>query len=456
MEASCELKAGTERPAQVGKKTAVRSADEVIPTAKTHSWFGVIWIIYLIDYADRFAISAVLPAIQQEFALNDAQLGLMSGSLFLGLALLAVPCGFAVDRYSRTYMITLMTLVWSAATWGTGMAKSFGALVFARVLVGAGEAGYNPAGYALISAWYPQRLRGTMVGLFNMAQPLGVGLGIMLAGHLAADFGWRAVFGVLALPGVVLALLMLFAPDYKTRKVEPDGSRSVKPGLGDTLRYIAGNRTLQLIYLAQLPIAMYIMACAIWGPTLFVRQYGLSLAESASMVGIITIVAGFGAVVGGWYSDRISRGNPGARVTVCLLYLAVPLAFHSVTFIGSMVGTPLAVVVASFCFGQFFAAANWGTLVAASLDQSPPPYRASCQSFLPMFQAIAALLAGIVSGLLSNQLGLPMTLEILLVAGMLTAILLLRAARRHYDADYQSQQRLGKFTLDLGGVNTAD
>jgi hypothetical protein len=73
-----------------------------------------------------------------------------------------------------------------------------------------------------------------------------------------------------------------------------------------------------------------------------------------------------------------------------------------------------------------------------------------------MFQAIAALLAGIVSGLLSNQLGLPMTLEVLLVAGMLTAILLLRAARRHYDADYQSQQRLGKFTLDLGGANTAD
>ncbi len=94
--------------------------------ASRHGWFSLIWIIYLVDYADRFAVSAVLPAIQQEFSLNDAQLGLMSGSLFLGLAILAVPCGLAVDRFSRKYMISLMTVVWSVATWLTGQAASFG------------------------------------------------------------------------------------------------------------------------------------------------------------------------------------------------------------------------------------------------------------------------------------------------------------------------------------------
>ena len=244
-----------------------------VQTNTKHGWFAVIWVIYLIDCADRFAISAVLPAIKEEFALSDTQLGLMSGILFLGLAVLAVPCGLAVDRFSRKYMITLMTLVWSVATWSTGLAQSYGGLLAARVLVGAGEAGYNPAGYALIAAWYPQRLRGTMVGLFNMAQPLGVGMGLILAGHLAAQFGWRAVFGVLALPGIVLALVMLFAPDYKTRKVDSGDTKTVKPGLVETLSYITGNRTLQLIYLAQLPISVYIMTCGIWAPTFFVRQY---------------------------------------------------------------------------------------------------------------------------------------------------------------------------------------
>lgn len=147
------------------------------------------------------------------------------GSLFLDLALLAVPCGLAVDRFSRKYMIALMTLLWSAATWSTGLARSYTELVLARVLVGAGEAGYNPAGYALIAAWYPARVRGTMVGLFNAAQPIGVSVGVIAAGYLAASYGWRAVFGVLAIPSILLALAMLFAPDYKVRKIaQPEHS----------------------------------------------------------------------------------------------------------------------------------------------------------------------------------------------------------------------------------------
>lgn len=440
------LKVTRAPPANLSSNAA---PEQFRPPRARHRWFAVIWFIYLIDYADRFAISAVLPAIQEEFALTDTQLGLMSGMLFLGLAMLAVPCGLAVDRFSRKYMITLMTLVWSIATWSTGMAKSYGELLVARILVGAGEAGYNPAGYALIAAWYPQRMRGTMVGLFNMAQPLGVGLGIMAAGYLAAEFGWRAVFGVLALPGIVLALLMLFAPDYKTRRVDSDGARTVRPGLRDTLNYIANNRTLQLIYLAQLPISVYITTCAIWGPTFFVRQYQLSLADAASIVGVITIIAGMGALFGGWLSDRVSRNHPSRRVTVCLLYLAAPLVMHSASFVGSITGLSLSLVVVLFCIGQFFAAANWGTLVAAGLDLSPPPYRATSQSFLPMFQAIASLGAGVISGFLSEQLGLPWAMFTLLIIGMSGALLLLNSARKHYDADYQRRQALGTFTVEL-------
>ncbi len=406
-------------------------------------------MIYLIDYADRFAISAVLPAIQKEFSLNDAQLGLMSGSLFLGLAVLAVPSGLAVDRFSRKYMISIMTLVWSLATWATGMARSFGGIVLARIFVGAGEAGYNPAGYALIAAWYPERLRGTMVGLFNMAQPLGVGLGIMLAGHLAAEFGWRAVFGVLALPGLLLAAAMLFAPDYKTRRADSGDRRTVQPGLGETLRYIGGNRTLQWIYLAQLPITVYIMACGIWGPTFFVRQYHLDLASAASAVGLITMIAGVGALCGGWLSDRVSRRNPRARITVCLLYLATPLVFHTIAIQGSMHGLAWPGFVICYGFGQFFAAANWGTLVAAGLDQSPPQYRATSQSFLPMFQAIASLGAGVASGMLSHQFGLAVTLQILLVIGMTGGMLFLLLARAYYDQDRRRLQSLGEFEVQV-------
>lgn len=424
-------------------------ADEIKPTLKTHVWFSLIWLIYLIDWADRFAISAVLPAIKQEFALSDTQLGLMSGSLFLGLALLAVPCGLAVDRFSRKYMITLMTLVWSAATWGTGLARSFTELVLVRVLVGAGEAGYNPAGYALIAAWYPARLRGTMVGLFNSAQPIGVSLGVIAAGYLAAAHGWRAVFGVLAIPGILLALAMLFAPDYQVRKIDQAGPSAKAPGIATTLGFIARNRTLQWIYLAQVPITFYIISLAIWAPTFFVRQFALSITQAASALGLITLIAGLGAVFGGMLSDRLARGNPRARVSVCLLFLVVPLVLHSVTFLGAMQGMSLWICIVFLTVGQCFVAANWGTLVAAAIDQSPVQYRASVQSFMPLFQALAALCAGVVSGMLSDAIGLTLTLQLILLVAMLSAMLLLNAARASYDRDHRLQQRAAQYALEL-------
>ena len=423
--------------------------DRTAYPATRHAWFTVIWLIYLIDYADRFAISAVLPAIQQEFSLSDSQAGLMSGSLFLGLAILAVPCGLAVDRFSRKYMISLMTVVWSLATWCTGLARSFGGLVASRILVGAGEAGYNPAGYALIAAWYPARLRGTMVGIFQVAQPLGIALGIVLAGHLAADHGWRAVFGVLALPGLLLALLMLFAPDYRTRQRTDAGGTGVRPGLAETLRFIAGNRTLQWIYLAQFPITLYIMSANIWGPTFFVRQYGLSVSAAATVMGGIMLLIGLGAILGGWFSDRVSRSNPRARIVVCIPFLGIGMLLHAAAYLGSTGGLGLQTAVACIALGGMSATANWGTLVAAGLDLSPPQFRASAQSFLPMFQAIATVFAGIVSGALSDRLGLAEAMTILCVAGMTGGILLLLLALRTHERDYRKQLELGSFEVEI-------
>lgn len=116
------------------------------PGARIHFWFGVITLIYALDFADRFAVSGILPHLKQEFALSDAQSGLLGGIIYLGLAVFALPSGALVDRWSRKGMIAIMTISWSLATWAAGLAKSFKFLLATRLLVGVGEAGYNLQG----------------------------------------------------------------------------------------------------------------------------------------------------------------------------------------------------------------------------------------------------------------------------------------------------------------------
>ena len=66
-----------------------------------------------------------------------------------------------------------------------------------------------------------------------------------------------------------------------------------------------------------------------------------------------------------------------------------------------------------------------------------------------MFQAIAALSASVVSGLMSDRIGLPLTMWILLVTGMTGGMLLLNVARKNYDTDQRKTDALGRFSVDM-------
>ena len=83
----------------------------------------------------------------------------------------------------------LMSIIWSLATISCAFTKNFSHLMMTRFILGAGEAGYVPAGNALISALFPARLRASLIGLFMGASSLGVAVGVVLGGWIAATFG---------------------------------------------------------------------------------------------------------------------------------------------------------------------------------------------------------------------------------------------------------------------------
>ena len=93
---------------------------------------------------------------------------------------LTIPISVLVDRWSRKKSIGIMAALWSLACAACAFTKNFGQLFVARTALGVGEAGYVPAGYAMISAYVPEEKRSTMNGIWNAAYPLGASLGIVL------------------------------------------------------------------------------------------------------------------------------------------------------------------------------------------------------------------------------------------------------------------------------------
>jgi MFS transporter, Spinster family, sphingosine-1-phosphate transporter len=438
----------TVNQSQLNADNGTQKAELDIPRWKANFWLAVITLIYILDMADRNIVAAILPALKKEFALSDASSGLIAGILYLSMFLLVVPCGLLVDKWSRKYLITIMVSLWSAATWVTGLTTNYGQLLLARLGVGAGEAGYNPASYALIGAWFPPKQRATKVGVFSMGQTLGVILGLGVAGMIAHYWGWRYVFGVFAVPGFILAILMLFAPDYKTKKVEAGIKQEEKVSIGEIFRYILSTRTLLLVFIVQLPVTLFIIGFVTWAPSFYGRCWNLNMAQAGQINMLAAALFWPGPWFGGWLSDKLAAGNPKGRITAALICLAIPIVLYTAGFWGGHYKINIIVVFAFLTLAQFFFSGNWSSLVAASLDLVPLPYRGTCQSLLLLFQTSVAFFAGAVIGAISDKVGLPLALWISMIVLCGLALLILLMTYKTYNRDFEKKDAAGKFELE--------
>jgi MFS family permease len=424
-----------------------QKADFAITRWKANFWFTVLTLIYLLDYADRFILAMVLPAIKKEYLLNDAAVGMIGAVLYIPIFLFALPCGILVDRWSRKYLIFIMVTIWSAATWFTGKATSYKQLLVARFFVGAGEAGYNPAGYALIGAWFPEKERGRRVGIFNLGQTVSAIVGFGAAGYIAHYWGWRYVFGVFAVPGFILGLMMCWAPDYKTEKVEAGALKEVKPPVMEILKYILTTRTLLLIFAVQLPLAFLTTAQTVWLASFIGRTWSLNMAQVGKAMMILVALYCLGPWFGGWLSDKLAAKRPSGRITAALICCIFPVVFYTICFGGGYYQISIYIALAGFSVAQFFVSAQWGSTVAAALDLVPIPYRGTCQSFLPTCMMFIGFFGPALTGVISDRLGLPLALFFASVGGCIIAIVLLLLSLKGYEADYAKKSTVGNFKL---------
>jgi predicted MFS family arabinose efflux permease len=199
-----------------------------------------------LNFADRAVFSALAQTIKADLLLTDLQLGLLQGLVFAALyALAGLPIGLLAERFSRKRIIASCTIIWSLATAATGMAGSFAALAASRLGVGMGEAGFVPPTASMVADIAPREKRASTFALVMLGTPIGTLLGAMLAGHIASLWHWRTAFLLFAVPGFVVAgLLLLLAPEPERGRYDTGTKGGKAPPVGEFLREVAGNPTL--------------------------------------------------------------------------------------------------------------------------------------------------------------------------------------------------------------------
>lgn len=291
--------------------------------------------VNLLNYLDRYVISALLPALRgAPMHLTDTRAAvLMTG--FLLVYMCASPLfGALGDRGSRIRPLAIGVLLWSCATALSGMARNYLQLLAARAVVGIGEASYGTIAPALLADYFPPSSRSRVLAVFGMAIPVGAALGYAVGGLVNHWYGWRPAFYVAGLPGLLLALWIWGLPDpargAQERERPLGGERS-------GLALYVGLMRAAPYRLTVLGYAAYTFALgglAYWMPSFLQRVRGVPEAQAAAGFGGIVVVTGFlGTLAGGWLGDYCLRYSREAYLWLSALVtlLAVPLAIVALT-----------------------------------------------------------------------------------------------------------------------------
>ncbi len=388
---------------------------------------GFFLLLHVLNQVDRNLIASFGPEIVRDLGLSRTEFGIVTGIAFTAFyAVTALAAGVLADRYGRTRILAVGLTTWSAFTALSGAARGFFSLVMMRPFVATGEATLIPAATAILSERFPAARRATAIGVFFMGIPLGVGASFFLAGQLGPVLGWRGVFVLLGLVGVVFVAGVLMLRDKGAAAANGAGEpvRSARAVLADLRRELRANADLRLSLAGTVLMHVYLAG----GPFVklwLVEERGFAGDRIAMTYGLTVVIFGvIGAALGGTLADWYARRWRGGRASFLALFVAV-LAPFIMAFRFAEPGSLL--FYAGMGAGVLFFSSFYGPAFAVMQSAAPERLHATITGLAMLLVNVLALgLGGLAIGAASDLLlaqGRHDALTVPLIVADLTSLL---------------------------------
>ena len=251
-----------------------------------------LFLLSLITYIDRAAISTAKGPMAADLGFSDAQMGAVFSAFAVGYAAAQIPSGWFADRIGPRKALAIAVVFWSLLTAVTGAMTRLGPLLAVRFLFGIAEAGAYPGAARVFYNWLPASERGIANGVLFSGGLLGAAFAFPIYAWLLQHYDWRGAFYILAVPGLLWGAcwLMWFRDFPREPMVHEVTDEGPAPSVGTLLRsrgmllamfqYFAGNFTFYI--------------CISWMHPYLLERYGLSAGQAAGY-SMIPLLCGAGA-----------------------------------------------------------------------------------------------------------------------------------------------------------------
>lgn len=369
---------------------------------------GIGWMF---DAMDQGMVAGVMAAIGTDWALTKAQLGVLSSSGMLGMALGAALSGMASDRWGRKRIVTWTLVIYGTASIVSGFSVNYPMLVILRFITGFGLGGELPAASTLVSEFSPKKIRGRNVIILESFWAWGWIAAALVAYLLIPVYGWRMAFWVGGLPALFAAILRKTVPesprfleeagrhdeaDALVQKMEnqagvaPLPETEVKPVQHARVtfldlwskRYIRATIVLWVIWFG---INFGYYGFVLWTPTLLMGQ-GYTMVKSFEFTLIMCL-----AQLPGYFSAAVLIERIGRKKVLSLYFLGTAVAAW---LFGHADSTMTVVAYGSLLY--FFSLGAWGCVYAYTPELYPTAARGTGTGWASAFGRLGAFIAPLV------------------------------------------------------------
>ena len=300
---------------------------------------ALLWPVAMLNYLDRQMVSTIRASIRADIPsiVNDQDFGTLMAVFMWVYALLSPVGGFLADKFNRRWAVIGSLFVWSAVTWATGHATTYGQMLCCRGLMGISEAFYIPAALALIADFHPGRTRARAIGIHQSGIYAGLTLG-GIGGYIADHSSWRNCFTWFGAAGVIYAVVLLLALKDAPKTDENPAAKRGSVTLAATLRALGGQPAFWILVVYFTLPAIAGWATKNWLPTYLADTFQLKQGPAGmSATGYIQVASFAGVLLGGAVADAWMRRTHRGRIfTSALGVLLLVPALLGLGFAGGL------------------------------------------------------------------------------------------------------------------------
>ena len=389
----------------------------------------VVCLVYLITYLDRVNLSIAAPHIIEEFGLTNLQWGFVLSVFSWTYATCQIPIGMAADKYGSHIVLGIIVLVWSILTGVTGLVTSVGALIALRLIFGIAEAGAFPSATRALSSWMPKTERGFAQGLTHGFARFG-GAATPLFAAIAIEYlGWRNMFFIFAIPGILWALWWFFwyrntPREFQKRWGKPndaeialiEGDRAGKKKVTLPFKTLLKSKNMWALSISYPCYCYVVWIYMTWLPKYLSEAHHMSTIAMGIAASLPLLAGTIGDTMGGWLSDKIWQKTGSARFARRSVAMFGLLAAAALMIPGAM-ATNAYLAVGLLAFALFAQEMAVGVYWAACLDIGQD-YSGTCSSLMNSMGGVTSALSPIVFGYVLDATG-SWVYPFLIAAGLL-------------------------------------